>query len=269
MNDNLNDDVDDSVDEEKAHENEADLKGFLLKIAVGGITVQDFVKRLEEDDILVAIDGQPYLDGPQRLRETFLIGEDQEAKWLLTFYRGGVLFDILIDHPIKSSFGYATENETKFVLDEFNKHAFGEFQGYENFEVYRDKLGNCDILSFRPDPLAWIMPPLWLLKYRLYPPLTVVSIVYLLTFILNIYFFIVTAIMLAFYINRAQNNLMRSFTMFEDKYHYMTIAASNEADVSLIVRRIDPNNRVRFEKNIVKKRVEIKKTIEKTIDDSN
>ena len=62
---------------------------------------------------------------------------------------------------------------------------------------------------------------------------------------------------------------MRSFTMFADKYHYMTVAASNEADVSLIVRKIDPNNRVRFEKNIVKKRVEIKKTIEKTIDDSN
>ena len=62
---------------------------------------------------------------------------------------------------------------------------------------------------------------------------------------------------------------MRSFTMFEDKYHYMTIAASNEADVSLIVRKIDPNNRVRFEKNVVKKRVNIKKTIQTTIDDSN
>ena len=49
----------------------------------------------------------------------------------------------------------------------------------------------------------------------------------------------------------------------------MTIAASNEADVSLIVRKIDPNNRVRFEKNVVKKRVNIKKTIQTTIDDSN
>jgi hypothetical protein len=70
-----------------------------------------------------------------------------------------------------------------------------------------------------------------------------------------------TAIMLAIYINRAQTNLMRSFTMFEDKYHYMTIAATNEADVSFIVKRIDPNNKIRFEKNVIKKRVEIKKTI--------
>ena len=248
--------------------NEADLQGFLLKIAVGGITVQDYVKRLNEDDILIAIDGKPYLDGPQRLRNTFLQALEQESKWLLTFYRDGVIFDILIDHPIKSSFGYATENETEFVLAAFNQHTYGDFQSYENFEVYKDKSGKCDILSFRLDPLAWIIPPLWLLKYRLYPPLAVVSVVYLLTFVLHIYLFIATAIMLAVYINRAQNNLMRSFTMFEDKYHYMTIAATNEADASLIVKKIDPKNKVRYERNVIKKRVNIKKTIEKTIDEN-
>ena len=60
---------------------------------------------------------------------------------------------------------------------------------------------------------------------------------------------------------------MRSFTMFDDKYHYMTIAATNEADVSLLVKRIDPNNKIRFEKNVIKKRVQVKKTINEAIDD--
>ena len=269
MNDELIEGAGDVANEEEVSVNEADLQGFLLKIAVGGITVQDFVKRLEEDDILVAIDGKPYLDGPQRLRSTFLQAQDQESKWLLTFYRAGVLFDILIDHPIKSSFGYSTKKETDFVLTEFQKHAFGDFQSYENFEIYRDKTGKCDVLSFAPDPLAWMVPPLWLLKYRLYPPLVVVSIVYLLTFTVNVYFFMATAIILAVYINRAQNNLMRSFTMFEDKYHYMTVAASNEIDVNLIVKRMDPNNKIRFEKNVIKKRVEIKKTIQSALDEDS
>ena len=269
MSDDLAENVGDMNAAEEPVENQVDLKGFLLKIAVNGITVQDYVKRLNEDDILVAIDGQPYLDGPQRLLNTFLEGQDQEAKWILTFYRNGILFDILIDHPIKSAFGYATENETVLVLDTFKQHTFGDFQSYENFEIYRDSSGKCDILSFRPDPLAWIIPPLWLLKYRLYPPLVVVSIVYLLTFVLHFYLFIATAIMLAVYINRAQDNLMRSFTMFEDKYHYMTIASTNEADVSLIIKRIDPKNKIRYEKNFIKQRVEIKKTIEKTIDDNS
>ena len=78
-----------------------------------------------------------------------------------------------------------------------------------------------------------------------------------------------TAIVLAIYINRAQNNLMRSFTMFDDKYHHMTIAGTNEQEVSLLVKRIDPKNRIRYEKNVIKKRVDVKKTISKELEDSN
>jgi len=55
--------------------------------------------------------------------------------------------------------------------------------------------------------------------------------------------------------------------MFDDKYHYMTIAATNEADVNLLVKRIDPNNKIRFEKNVIKKRVQVKKTIDEAIGD--
>ena len=268
MNNDVVETIDDRQPEEEAVVDEADLQGFLLKIAVGGITVQDYVKRLLEDDILIAIDGKPYLDGPKRLRETFLQERDQEAKWLLTFYRNGIIFDILIDHPIKSAFGYSTEKETDFVLQAFQKHAFGEFQSYENFEIYRDNSGKCDVLSFKTDPLAWIIPPLWLLKYRLYPPLAVVLVVYLLTFVINIYFFIAVFIVLSIYVSRAQKNLLRSFTMFDDKYHYMTIAATNEADVNLLIKKIDPKNKIRYENNVIKRSVNNKKTIQKNTNDN-
>ena len=239
----------------------SDLQGFLLKISVGGITVQDYVKRLQEDDILIAIDGKTYMGGPEQLRDTFLQEHDSENKWLLTFYRDGVVFDILIDHPLKSSFDYSTKEETDLALSAFSKHTFGDFQSYDNFEVYKNNRGICDILNLTPDPMAWVAPPLWLLKYRLYPPLAMVFILYLLTFVVNIYLFIATAIMVSIYINRAQTNLMRSFTMFEDKVHYMTIAASNEADVSLIVRKMDTGNKVRFERNVIKKPKTLIKTM--------
>jgi hypothetical protein len=234
-------------------------QGFLLKIAANGITVQDYVKRLQENDILIAIDGERYFKGPKLLRDTFFQEEDSENKWLLTFYRNGVIFDILIDHPLKSAFDNSTKEETDQVLSAFSKHTFGDFQSYDNYEVYRNASGVCDILNFKDDPMAWVAPPLWLLKYRLYPPLVVVSVLYGLTFVMNIYLFIATAILVSIYINKAQTNLLRSYTMFEDKAHYMTIAASREADVSLIIRRIDPSNKVRFEKNIIKKPDVVKK----------
>jgi hypothetical protein len=57
--------------------------------------------------------------------------------------------------------------------------------------------------------------------------------------------------------------------MFDDKYHYMTIAGTNEQEVGLLVKRIDPKNKIRYEKNVIKKRVEVKKTIAKEIEDSS
>ena len=41
-----------------------DQNGLLLKIASDGIAVQDYVKKLKESDILVAVDGEIYRDGP-------------------------------------------------------------------------------------------------------------------------------------------------------------------------------------------------------------
>ena len=80
-------------------------------------------------------------------------------------------------------------------------------------------------------------------------------------FVVNIYLFAATAVLISIYINKAQTNLLRSFTMFDDKAHYMTIAATNEADVSLIIRKSDTHNKVRFEKNTIKKPKSLKKAM--------
>ena len=111
--------------------------GLLLKIATDGISVQDYVKRLKESDILVAVDGELFLEGPAELENRFRMEEGDEAKWLLTFYRDGQLFDILLRAPIQSQFGLATEQETKWALEQFKTHLFGEFSEYQNYEVYR------------------------------------------------------------------------------------------------------------------------------------
>jgi ribosome maturation protein Sdo1 len=41
----------------------------------------------------------------------------------------------------------------------------------------------------------------------------------------------------------------------------MTIAASNEKDVSAIVKKIDPTNRIRFERHTIKARQVVHKVI--------
>ncbi len=226
--------------------------GLLLKIAVNGITVQDYVKKLQESDILVAVDGKIYKDGPARLREIFASQTGEEAKWLLSFYRDGQIFDILVTAPIQSQFGLATQQETDWALEQFEEHVFAEFDTYQNYEVYRDSSGVCDILSMEKDPMTYLFPAFWCLKYRLYPPLIVLVVCYAITLFVNFILFVITYAVLSRFIFLSQNNIMRSFTLFEDKSHYMTIAAPNEKDVSTIVKKIDPTNKIRFERYTIK-----------------
>ena len=250
----------DTLEAIEADENELppvedfDQNGLLLKIATNGLSIPDYVKKLKEADILVAIDGKLYEDGPARLREMFLSKQGEEAKWLLTLWRDGQVFDILITMPIESKFGLATEEETSWAKEEFQKHVYGEFKSYQNFEIYRDSHNICDVLSLEKDPMAGFFPALWLLKYRLFPPLGVVLISYGLTFFINVYLFLITYIILSRFIHVSQENILRSFTLFSGKKHYMTIAGTNEKDVGVIVKNIDPVNKIRYEPNAIKKR---------------
>jgi len=86
---------------------------------------------------------------------------------------------------------------------------------------------------------------------------------YFLTFFINVYLFVITYVVLSRFIHLSQDNIMRSFTLFAGKKHYMTIAGTNEKDVSVIVKNIDPQNKIRFERNAIKKRSVIHKVIVK------
>ncbi len=243
--------LDNAADQEIPVVEDFDQNGMLLKIAVNGITVQDYVKRLQESDILVAVDGKIYRDGPAKLREIFESKAGTEAKWLLSFWRDGQIFDILITAPIQSQFGLATEQETQWALEQFEEHVYTDFDSYQNYEVYRDGRGVCDILSMEKDPMAFMFPVFWCMKYRLYPPLFVLLVSYGITIFVNIFLFLITYIVLSRFVYLSQNNIMRSFTLFESKNHYMTIASSNERDVSALVKKIDPKNKIRFERHAI------------------
>lgn len=237
--------------------------GLLLKIAMRGLSIPDYVKKLKESDILVAIDGHVFRDGPAKLREVFELKKGEEAKWLITLWRDGQVFDLLINAPIESRFGIATEEETTWALEEFKNHVFGDFNSYQNFEIYKDNDNICDVVSLEKDPLAGVFPVLWLLKYRLFPPLGAIFLIYAFTFLINVYFFALAYLVTARFVYLSQTNILRSFMLFGDKKHYMTIAGTNERDVSLVVKRIDHNNRIRYEPHAIKKRKIVHKVIVK------
>ena len=100
----------------------------------------------------------------------------------------GQIFDILITSPIQSQFGLATQQETDWALEQFEQHVYQDFDTYQNYEVYRDNYGICDILSMDKDPMTFLFPVLWCMKYRLYPPLFALLVSYGVTLFVNVFF---------------------------------------------------------------------------------
>ena len=155
----------------------------------------------------------------------------------------------------------ATQQETDWALEQFEEHVYAEFDTYQNYEIYRDPHGVCDILSMEKDPMTFLFPVMWCLKYRLYPPLFVLLVSYGITLFVNVILFVITYVVLSRFVYLSQNNIMRSFTLFENKSHYMTIAASNEKDVSALLKKIDPKNKIRFERHAIKAPTVVHKVI--------
>ena len=100
--------------------------------------------------------------------------------------------------------------------------------------------------------MAFLFPVMWCMKYRLYPPIAALIVSYAITIFTSVILFMITYLVLSRFVYVSQNNIMRSFTLFESKNHYMTIAAVSENDVSAIVKKIDPHNKIRFERHAVK-----------------
>ena len=148
------------------------------------------------------------------------------------------MFDILLTSPIQSQFGLATEQETQWALEQFSKHVFGEFSAYENFEIYRDPQGVCDILSLQKDPLAFYFASVLVSEIPFISTARgTFSGLYDYIFI-NIFLFLITYLILSRFIYNSQDNVLRSFTLYAGKSQYMTIAATNEKDVSVIIKRL-------------------------------
>ena len=123
----------------------------------------------KESDILVAVDGEAYREGPAKLNEKFIMEAGDEAKWLLTFWRDGELFDILLNSPIQSQFlDLPRSMKHSGLLNNFLATFTMNSSAYENFEIYRDRNGVCDVLSLEKDPLSALLPILWCMKYRLF-----------------------------------------------------------------------------------------------------
>ena len=216
---------------------ESQLQTF-LKLKEHGQSSRTRALRLKENDVLVAIDGVSYHDTVDNMVDLLSSGEEGDM-WLLTIWRNGKFFEIFTRGPLGGIFEFTRPDESQMIMDLFQKREIGQKDEYRIFEALRDVKRVVDVYDTTHNQVAVILPPVWLLQQKMWEPLLAVLCVYLITFSVNIYLFILAAVLIGLYLRRGQVTLRRSYAMFQDRQVWAILAARSDLEAQEMCRNLD------------------------------
>ena len=207
---------------------EGQLQTF-LRLKEHGQSSRTRALRLKENDIVVAIDGNSYHDSIDNMVDLLSSGEEGDM-WLLTIWRNGKFFEVFTRGPLGGIFEYTRPDESQMIMEFFQKRDIGPKEEYRIFEALRDVKRVVDVYDTTHSQVAVILPPVWLLQQKMWEPLLAILCVYLLTFSVNIFLFILAAILVALYFRKGQVTLRRSYGMFQDRQVWAIFAARSNRE---------------------------------------
>lgn len=217
---------------------EQEISKSFLKLKEHGTFSRTRALRLKEADVIIAIDGLLFHDSTDAL--TDLLSEEDVEHWIITIYRSGVVFEVAARGPLGGSYKYCEPDECQRIENALKNHKFHPKSDYKIYEVLKDIGKSCDIYDTSYTPLAVYAPPLWLIQQRMWEPLIAIVAVYLITLNVNIFLFILASVLISVYFKRGQLILRRSYSMYQDRTVWITIAATNELEAQKSCRDIDP-----------------------------
>ena len=222
---------------QEAPSEEDQLQTF-LRLKEHGQSSRTRALRLKENDIVVAIDGNSYHDSIDNMVDLLSSGEEGDM-WLLTIWRNGKFFEVFTRGPLGGIFEFTRPEESQMIMELFQKRDIGQKEEYRIFEALRDVKRVVDVYDTTHSQVAVILPPVWLLQQKMWEPLLAILCVYLLTFSVNIFLFILAAILVGLYFRKGQVTLRRSYGMFQDRQVWAIFAARSDREAQEMCRNID------------------------------
>ena len=236
---------------DELQETTAKESGFetFLKLKEHGQSSRTRALRLKENDVVVAIDGVSYHDTIDNMVDLLSSGEEGDM-WLLTIWRNGKFFELFTRGPLGGIFEFTRPDESQMIMELFQKREMGQKDEYRIFEALRDVKRVVDVYDTTHSQVAVILPPVWLLQQKMWEPLLAILCVYLITFSVNIFLFILAVVLVGLYFKRGQVTLRRSYGMFQDRQIWAVIAARSDSEAQEICRNLD--EKVNFINALVK-----------------
>ena len=93
---------------------------------------------------------------------------------------------------------------------------------------------------------ASLFPLVWFLHYKLYLPLFLIVLLFILLGSVAWWLFLSSWIILTIYMNKGSMSILRAYCLFNEMRVYSKIYSENIKDVQLIIRKIDKKSNYTF-----------------------
>ncbi len=244
------------MSEERQTSQEDEHKTFAMVYTAGrySLVIRYGLKR---NDVIIGIDGELLFEEfdvvENRLREALKQISIENAKpssethyVQLSIWRRGVIFDILLDAPLREPLEPVQPEEIPNILEDFNNYPMPDKNDLKLFEVLRNIRRYCIIYDTTPSVIAALVPPLWLIEKRLWEPFMATILLYSFGFAMHILIGAFIYVLLSVYFSRAQVSLMRSYALYGERQMWVTLAAPNIKMAQEVCYALDP--KCRFER---------------------
>ena len=222
--------------------------GFLLKIESVRNKTHGKSLLLKDDDIIVAVNNEIYLGGENSLIEELTDFHKKNESAILTVFRNGVFFDLIVRNSLGCKYITISEEETKKIQDAFSKKKIFDIDELKEFKVLRDLKNNFDCIEKSYSLSAGLFPPAWLAYEQQWWLLSFFSILSILLIAVNPWTFILGWVISSIYFYKAQKNLLISFALLSGKAFTMELASPNIHYAQETVRSIFPRSLFKFSK---------------------
>ena len=200
---------------------------------------------LRTDDIIVALNKIPFRGTQKILNEKL----KESTENILTIYRKNVFFNVLARGPLGIKLIETSSDEDEAILEKLKSYLdnIKSFEYYKEFEVFRGKNNMYNILEVNEGSLfASLFPLVWFFHNKLYLPLFLIIILFILLGSVEWWLFLSSWVILTIYMTKGSMSILRSYCLFDEMRIYSKIFAENIKDVQLVIRELDKKSKYTF-----------------------
>lgn len=200
---------------------------------------------LKTNDIIVGVDKKIFRGTQKVLNETL----KEKQKTILTIYRKSSFFNVLATGPLGIQLLETGSDEDSQILEKVRNYldSINNFDSYREYEVFRGKGHRYNVIEVNEGSLfASLFPLIWFFHYKLYLPLFLIIILFVLLGTIEWWLFLASWVILTIYMSKGSMSMLRGYCMFNEMRMFSKIYAETSKDVQLIIREQDKKSNFNF-----------------------